>query len=124
MLSTTNIVRAEQRAARKARIRRTLRGTAERPRLTVFRSHQHIYAQIIDDVAGHTIASASTMEKGIAAEVKDLKPMAQAEKIGEIVAKRAMEKSIQAIAFDRNGYKFHGRVKAVAEGARKGGLNF
>ena len=100
-----------QRIKRHARVRGKISGTAERPRLSVFRSENHIYAQIIDDVAGKTLVSASTVEKG-------------AKKIGATVAERALAKGIENVVFDRGGYIFHGRVAALAEGAREGGLKF
>lgn len=109
---------------RRARIRRSIRGkisgTAERPRLAVFRSNGHIYAQMIDDVAGHTLAAASTVQD------KDLTGTAseRAQAIGKLVAERAKAAGIETCVFDRAGYPYHGRVKAVAEGAREGGLNF
>lgn len=102
----------------KKRLRRVF-GTPERPRLAVFRSNKHIYAQIIDDTIGHTLVAASTLEIN--------EPGTKTErsyKCGELLAKRALEKGIEKVAFDRNGYKYHGRVKALAEGARAGGLKF
>lgn len=112
------------RIRRKAHIRKTVRGTAERPRLSVFRSANHIYAQVIDDVAGRTLASASTLSP----ELKDLDGhrgnRAAAAKVGELVAKKAIEAGVQQVAFDRNGFLYHGRVKALADGAREAGLKF
>jgi large subunit ribosomal protein L18 len=105
----------------KRRIRGKVNGTAERPRLSVFRSNKHIYAQLIDDAAGHTIAAASTVEKGLEAEGA---PVEIGKRIGQLLAERAKEKGVQAAIFDRNGYRYHGRVQAVAEGAREGGLQF
>lgn len=104
----------------KMRIRKVVKGTAERPRLTVFRSNKEIYTQLIDDVNGKTVAAASSTsselqsEKGTKTEI--------ATKVGKLTAQRALEAGVQAVVFDRNGYLYHGRVKAVAEGAREGGL--
>lgn len=108
---------------RKRRVRRRISGTAERPRLTVFRSNKHIYAQVIDDVAGVTLASASTQDKDFGGD--DLNKVAAAKKVGEMLATRCKAKSIEAVVFDRNGYLYQsGRVLALAEGAREGGLLF
>ena len=109
------------RLARHQRVRNKISGTAECPRLDVFRSLQHIYAQLIDDVAGVTLASASTVEKDFA-EYGGNK--AAARKVGEVLAKRAAEKGIEECVFDRGGYIYHGRVQELAEGAREGGLKF
>lgn len=109
------------RLKRHARVRNKISGTAERPRLSVFRSERHIYAQIIDDAAGVTLASASTMEKDHEGATGN-KEAARA--IGIAVAKRAVEKGITDVVFDRSGYIYHGRIKELAEGAREGGLNF
>lgn len=111
------------RYKRKQRIRKKLEGTSERPRLSVFRSARHIYAQVIDDSKGETLASASTLDKDVAGAEFDNK-VAAASKIGEIVAERAKAKGIETVVFDRNGYIYHGRVKALSEGARKSGLKF
>ena len=102
----------------KARIRGRISGTAERPRLCVFRSIKQIYAQLIDDVAGNTLVAASSkgIEKGTKTEI--------AAQVGELVAKKAKEAGIETVVFDRNGFLFHGRIKALADGARKGGLKF
>jgi large subunit ribosomal protein L18 len=102
------------------RIRRRVAGTAERPRLAVFRSLNHIYAQVIDDVKGHTVIAAASTEKNGANGGN----VAGAKAIGKLVAERAKEKGIQAVVFDRGGYLYHGRVKALAEAARKAGLEF
>ncbi len=109
------------RLKRHSRIRNKVSGTAERPRLSVFRSEKNIYAQIIDDNAGVTLVSASSLEKSFA-EKGTNKDAARA--IGKIVAQRAAEKGITDVVFDRSGYIYHGRVKELAEGAREGGLNF
>jgi large subunit ribosomal protein L18 len=99
-------------------------GTAERPRLNVFRSLQHIYAQVIDDAMGHTILAASTLDSEIAERGAKLNKTERAKIVGEVLAKRAQDKGIKLVVFDRGGYKYHGRVKALAEGARAGGLEF
>jgi large subunit ribosomal protein L18 len=104
------------------RIRRRVKGTAARPRLAVFRSLKHIYAQIIDDEKGHTIASASSAEKSSA--TANGGNIAGAKAIGKMVAERAKEKGIKAVVFDRGGYQYHGRVKALADAAREAGLEF
>lgn len=112
------------RLRRKRRTRAKIRGTAQRPRLSVFRSNRYTYAQLIDDEQGKTLVSASTKEL-MALKSKTLNPkLQQAEQLGELIAKKALEKGIKKAVFDRGEYKYHGRVKAVAEGARKGGLQF
>jgi large subunit ribosomal protein L18 len=103
------------------RIRRKLRGTAERPRLAVFRSVAHIYAQVIDDNAGATLVSASTVDKGGKSNGGNV---AAAKSIGKLVAERAKEKGIKSVVFDRGGYQYHGRIKALADAARTAGLEF
>ena len=110
-----------QRIMRHKRVRSKISGTAERPRLSVFRSENNIYAQIIDDVAGNTLVSASTVEKGFEGNGGNAEA---AKKIGATVAERALQKGIEEVVFDRGGYIYHGRVKALAEGAREGGLKF
>ena len=112
---------AAQRVKRHARVRGKISGTPERPRLCVFRSESNIYAQIIDDVAGNTLCAASTVEKdfeGFGGNVE------AAKKIGNKIAERALAKGIETVVFDRGGYVYHGRVQALAEGAREGGLQF
>jgi large subunit ribosomal protein L18 len=104
------------------RLRKRLRGTPERPRLSVFRSLKHIYAQVIDDRSGRTLASASSAEKNSPARSGG--NVAGAKEIGRLVAQRALEAGIRRVVFDRGGYKYHGRVKALAESAREGGLEF
>ena len=94
-------------------------GTSVRPRLSVYRSNKYIYAQLIDDFAGHTLASASSQEEGVAGET----PTEESHAVGELLADRAEDEGIEKAVFDRSGYKYHGRVKALAEGAREGGLN-
>ena len=116
--------RQEIRAKKHMKIRNRFSGTAERPRLAVFRSNNHVYAQVIDDVAGKTLVSASTLEKDIKAELKNTDDIEAATKIGDVVAKRALEKGIKAVVFDRGGYIYHGKVEALAEAARKAGLEF
>ena len=106
------------------RIRNTLAGTSDRPRLSVYRSTQHIYAQIIDDASGKTLTSASTMDKDLASKLAGLNKSSQAEKVGEAVAKKALKLKISKVVFDRSGYLYTGRVAALAEGARKAGLEF
>lgn len=110
------------RLRRKKRVRGRVSGTAERPRLSVFRSGKHIYIQAIDDVAGATLATASTLSEGF--EAGGLKKAEQATKVGTLLAKTLLEKGISKAVFDRNGYRYHGRVKALADGARSGGLQF
>ena len=110
-----------QRLKRHARVRGKISGTAERPRLSGFRSENNIFAQIIDDVAGNTLCSASTVEKGFEGNGGNVEA---AKKIGETIAKRALEKGIENVVFDRGGYIYHGRVSELAEGAREGGLKF
>ena len=116
--------RQKIRAKKHMKIRNRFSGTAERPRLAVFRSNSHVYAQVIDDVAGKTIVSASTLEKDIKAELKNTDDIEAATKVGDIVAKRALEKGIKAVVFDRGGYIYHGKVAALAEAAREAGLQF
>ena len=115
----TKTDRKFERQRRHIRVRRKISGTAARPRLNVFRSSKHIYAQIIDDVAGVTLVSASTMDKDFTGNGGNIEA---AKAVGNTVAKRAIEKGITEVVFDRGGYIYHGRVKALAEGAREGGL--
>jgi large subunit ribosomal protein L18 len=114
--------KSERRERRKKRIRRHVIGTSERPRLTVFRSLKNIYAQLIDDVSGQTLVEASSRSKELREGVGYGGNKAAATKIGKILGERALAKGIKQAAFDRNGYKFHGRVKALAEAAREAGL--
>lgn len=116
--------RRQARLKRKQRIRKKLSGTPERPRLSVFRSARHIYAQVIDDSRGHTLASASSLEKAIGELTDKGDKTVVANRIGKLVAERAIEKGVKSVVFDRNGFLYHGRVKAVSDGARKGGLEF
>ena len=117
----TKIDKNSERIKRHKRIRNKISGTPERPRLSVFRSTKHIYAQIIDDVAGNTLVSASTVEKSFEGNGSNIEA---AKKIGALVAERALKKGIEEVVFDRGGYIYHGRVQALAEGAREGGLKF
>jgi len=116
--------REAARHKRHARIRRHVFGTRERPRLNVFRSLEHIYAQVIDDWAGHTLISASTIDPEIRGQLDGLSKTEQARLVGEVVAQRALENGIESVVFDRGGYQYHGRVKALAEAAREKGLEF
>ena len=111
------------RKKRVKRIRKALSGTPERPRLRVFKSNKHIYAQIIDDVAGHTLVAMSTQDKLLGEETFKGK-IPKAEKVGELLAQKGKAQGITTVVFDRGGYRYHGRVKALSEGARKGGLDF
>ncbi len=112
------------RFRRKMRVRNKAFGTAERPRLSVFRSNRHIYAQVIDDMAGLTLASASTRTKGVCEGISKAGGTEAAKQIGAAIAKRAKEVGINSVRFDRNRYKYHGRVKALADAAREAGLVF
>ena len=112
------------RQTKHRRLRNTLAGTAERPRLAVFRSNDHMYAQIIDDVAGNTLCAASTAEKEVKAELEKTNNVAAAACVGTVIAKRALEKGIKQVVFDRGGYIYHGKVQALADAAREAGLDF
>ena len=112
------------RLKRKKRIRKNLVGTQERPRLSVFRSSKHIYAQVIDDTDGRTLVAASSMEKEVKEHPKFENKVAVAGFVGKIIAQRAIEKGISKVVFDRNGFLYHGRVKALSNGARETGLDF
>lgn len=117
--------RVQNRRRVKAHIRLTISGTPERPRLTVFRSLKHVYAQIVDDVSGKTLVAVSDISKEVKDQMKDVKgQMKLAKQVGQLAARKAMEKNIKVVVFDRNGYVFHGVVKAMADGAREGGLKF
>ncbi len=109
---------------RRARIRKKLSGTTERPRLTVYKSLKHMYAQIVDDTTGRTLVSVSTGSKALKEDVKEDDKTAAAKKVGTAVAKAALEKGVTRVVFDRNGFDYHGRVAAVAQAAREGGLEF
>ncbi|QDU46890.1 50S ribosomal protein L18 [Symmachiella dynata] len=114
----------KQRSRRRFRVRNKIRATTSRPRVSVHRSNKHIYAQIIDDVAGRSLVSASTREAGICADGENGGNVASATKVGEALAKKALEAGITQVAFDRGLYKYHGRVAALADAARQGGLDF
>ncbi len=116
--------RDEARRRRHARVRRKVVGTSERPRLNVYRSLRHIYAQVIDDSTGQTLVSASTLDKELRNEIGALEVREQAKAVGKAVAERARSKGIEQVIFDRGGYPYHGRVQALAEGSREGGLVF
>ncbi len=121
------MAKSETRIARQRRhirVRQKVEGSSARPRLSVFRSVNHIYAQIIDDSRGHTLATASTLDSEIQGEIVGKAKTAQSELVGSLVAKRALNKGISQVVFDRGGYKYHGRVKALAEAARQAGLKF
>ena len=115
---------AKRRLTRTHRTRRRVRGTAERPRLCVFRSLRHISAQVIDDTKGHTLIAASTNEPEIRAKLAGLRKVEQAKLIGKVLAERAKAAGIAKVVFDRGGYQYHGRVKALADASREGGLDF
>lgn len=129
-------VKTSARDRVKHRIRRRVTGTSERPRLSVFKSVQHSYAQLVDDITGITIAAASTLDKEVndrissidvesaTSKAKTKKSVAAARAVGQIIAERCKEKSITKVVFDRNGFVYHGRIQAIAEGAREGGLQF
>ena len=112
------------RLRRKSRIRKRVQGSQERPRLSVFRSALHIYAQVIDDSAGKTLVGVSTLTKELRDGLKGLKKRQAAQKVGEELARRCKELQIEKVVFDRNGYRYHGRISALADAARKGGLQF
>ena len=120
----SNNSRNENRKARHARVRKKIAGTAAKPRLNVYRSTQNIYAQIIDDVTGNTLIAASSLETSIKEKVSHTGNKEAAKLVGELVAKKALEKGIENVTFDRGGYLYHGRVKELAEGAREAGLKF
>jgi large subunit ribosomal protein L18 len=109
---------------RKKRVRKKIIGASERPRLNVYRSNRHIYAQVIEDAAGKILITASTLSKEFRDKIKDSKKAEAAKKIGEFIAKKAIAKGIDNVVFDRGGFLYHGRVKAVADGAREAGLKF
>ncbi len=116
--------RAEVRGKKHMRIRNHLSGTSVKPRLSVFRSNKHIYAQIIDDEAANTLAAASTTEKDVKSELKYTDDIEAAKHLGAVIAKRALDKGIKTVVFDRGGYIYHGRVQALADAAREAGLEF
>lgn len=114
----------EQRQKRHLRVRAKLSGTAEKPRLAVYRSEKHIYAQLIDDTKGITLVSASTVDKELKNSVEKTWDVQAAKRVGKLIAEKATAKGISSVVFDRGGFKFHGRVKSLADGAREGGLQF
>lgn len=114
----------EARKRRHRRVRAKIAGTPDRPRLSVFRSLQHVYAQVIDDVHGHTLAAASSLEPEIQGKLDGASKIQEAQIVGKVVAQRALERGVTKVVFDRGGYLYHGRVRALAEGAREGGLVF
>jgi len=112
------------RKARHLRVRKKVSGTPQKPRLNVYKSNTNIYAQIIDDVNGKTLVSASTLDKDIKASVENTGNMEAAKKVGEVIGKKALEQGIEDVVFDRSGYQYHGKVKELAEAAREAGLKF
>jgi large subunit ribosomal protein L18 len=118
------INRRVARLRRHQRVRKRLSGTPERPRLNVFRSLHHIYVQVIDDTQGHTLVSASTIDPEVTGQIEGLNKTEQARIVGKVVAERALNRGIKQVVLDRGGYKYHGRVRALAEAAREGGLEF
>ncbi len=118
------MTRRESTRRRHARVRRTVTGTSERPRLAVFRSNQHIYVQVIDDTSQHTLVSASTVEPEIKDRIESSSNCEASTEVGKLVAQRAIAKGIQKVVFDRGGNLYHGRVKSLAEAAREAGLDF
>ena len=120
----TKINKNQDRLKRHKRVRRKIKGTAETPRLSVYRSLNHIYAQLIDDVKGVTLVTASTLDKELKGNLGDKDKKAQAFAVGELIAKKAKEKGVETVVFDRGGYLYTGRVANLADGARKDGLKF
>ena len=120
----TRIDKNAERKRRHVRVRKSVTGTAERPRLSVYRSTNHIYAQLIDDTKGVTLASASTLEKSVKAEIAGKTKREAAKVVGKLAAERAKEKGIETVVFDRGGYLYTGRVQSLADGAREAGLKF
>jgi len=118
------LIPRQARLRRHLRVRKKVQGVPVRPRLCVFRSLNHIYAQVIDDRAGRTLATASTLEAGLRGELEGKNKTEQARLVGKVVAQRALEAGVGQVVFDRGGYQYHGRVKALAEGSREGGLKF
>ncbi len=118
------LTKLERRTRIRMRIRKKIHGTAEKPRLAVFRSNKQIYVQLVDDLNGVTLLSASSKEKEIAAETAGIKKTEQAKLVGKTLAAKCKEKGIESVTFDRSGYKYHGRIKSLADAAREGGLKF
>jgi large subunit ribosomal protein L18 len=119
-MTTATIEKARRRQRRQRKVRSKVVGTAERPRLSVYRSNRGVFAQLIDDERGHTVAAVNWTEP----QLRSLKPMERAKKAGEVLAGRARDAGLESCVFDRGGYRYHGRVKALADGAREGGLKF
>jgi large subunit ribosomal protein L18 len=113
-----------RRLRRQRRVRAKVLGTPARPRLNVFRSARHIFAQLIDDSVGHTLVTASTLDTDVRVKAKELKKSDEAKAVGKLLAQRAAEKGLKQVVFDRGGFQYHGRVKSLADGAREGGLEF
>jgi len=113
-----------RRERRHRRVRAKVAGTPERPRLNVFRSNRHIFAQLIDDAKGNTLVAASTLDADVRSKAAQLKKKEEAKAVGKLLAQRAVEKGLKLVVFDRGGYRYHGRIKSLAEGAREGGLEF
>ena len=120
----SKVSRAQVRQKKHRRLRNHIVGTAQRPRLCVFRSNNHMYAQIIDDTVGHTLVSASTLQKDVKAELEKTNNVDAAAYLGTVIAKRALEKGIKSVVFDRGGFIYQGKIKALAEAAREAGLEF
>ena len=116
--------RSEVRAKKHRRLRNHLSGTAERPRLAVFRSNNHMYAQIIDDTVGNTLVAASTLEKGVKAELEKTNNVDAAAYLGKVIAQKALDKGIKSVVFDRGGFIYQGKIQALADAAREAGLEF
>jgi large subunit ribosomal protein L18 len=116
------LTKTERRLRIKMRIRKKIHGTPEKPRLSVFRSNKNIFAQVIDDLSGNTLVSASSINKEVSGQAQGKDKKAQAQFVGKLLAEKAIEKGIKEVKFDRNGYLYHGRVKTLADAARKGGL--
>ncbi len=113
-----------RRERRQRRVRAKIAGTLERPRLNVFRSARHIFAQLIDDSKGHTLVAASTLDEQVRSRAKETDKKAEAKAVGKLLAERALAKGLKKVVFDRGGYQYHGRVQSLAEGSREGGLEF
>ncbi|GAC1384360.1 MAG: 50S ribosomal protein L18 [Herpetosiphon sp.] len=120
----SKITSREARARRQRSIRGKISGSPQRPRLNVFRSNMHIYAQVIDDVIGHTLVAASTLDTAIKPNMKDVVKLDEARAVGRLIAERAIASGINTVVFDRGGYRYHGRIKALADAAREAGLKF
>ena len=120
----SKVSRTDRRVRKHERVRKTVTGNGDRPRLNVFRSSKHIYVQLIDDVKGHTICAASSLSKELDGQVKNGSNKAAARAVGKLIAQKAKEKNVSKVVFDRGGYLYHGRIKELADGAREGGLKF